>query len=155
MSTRSSIAIKHGTVIKAVYCHFDGYLDYVGRVLHNHYQASPKVNNLIALGDLSVLGTELGEQHEFDNRGSCNEHGFQNQCTFYTRDRGENTPFSTYGSEQEWIRDLNGAGVEYYYLYDSGVWYVDKGGYNDFVPLNKKIERLDLKEKHNRTDLVT
>jgi hypothetical protein len=153
MSTRSSIAIKHGTVIKAVYCHWDGYVDHVGRILHSHYQASPKVNNLIALGDLSSLGPEIGVQHDFDTIGMTNaevqayniEHG--NSCTFFTRDRGENTPFSTYQSCREWINDLNTAGVEYYYLYDSGTWYVDKGGYNDFKPLDRELERIDLREK--------
>ena len=154
MATRSSIAVKHGTVIRAVYCHWDGYPEHVGRILHSHYQDSVKFNNIIALGDLSSLGLEIGQPHGFHDRVPDDEQGFATQCTFYTRDRGENTPFSTYSSEQEWIRDLNGAGIEYYYLYDSGVWYVDKGGYNDFVPLNKKIERLDLKQDCGRADLV-
>lgn len=145
MSTRSSIAIKHGTVVKAVYCHWDGYIGYVGRLLNQHYQASPKVNNLIALGDVSTLGVEIGEEYCFD-QVSDYEDGFARQCTFYTRDRGENTPFSTYSSEQEWIRDLNDAGVEYYYLYDSGVWYVSQGG--DFTPLHQAIEEEFLAKLH-------
>ena len=40
MSTRSSIAIKHGDRIKSIYCHSDGYLEYNGRVLLEHYSDS-------------------------------------------------------------------------------------------------------------------
>jgi hypothetical protein len=38
MSTRSRIAIEnhHGTVT-SIYCHFDGYLEGVGKKLFNHY----------------------------------------------------------------------------------------------------------------------
>jgi hypothetical protein len=160
MSTRSSIAVRHGTEIKAVYCHWDGYVDHVGRVLHTHYQAGSKVDDLIALGDLSSLAPNIGVKHAFDTfemtdaEAEAYKKEHSDSCTFYTRDRGENTPFSTYLSEREWIRDFNDAGVEYYYLYDSGVWYVDKGGYNDFVPLSHRIQSLDLKEKTNSQDLV-
>ncbi len=33
MGTRSRVGIMHGTVCKSVYCHYDGYLDYTGRIL--------------------------------------------------------------------------------------------------------------------------
>lgn len=136
MSTRSSIAIKHGTVIKSVYCHWDGYLDYVGRLLDRHYQASPKVNKLVSMGDVSSLGVEIGEEHCFDQHQYDND-GFSTQCTFYNRDRGEDTAFSTHMSEQAWIEHFGGA--EYFYLYDAGVWYVSEGG--DFTPLHEALEQ--------------
>jgi hypothetical protein len=138
MSTRSSIAIRHGTVIKAVYCHWDGYLGYVGRLLDRHYQASPKINNLIALGDISSLGVAIGEEHCFD-QVSDYEDGFARQCTFYTRDRGESTPFTTHLSESEWIDRCSFSSCEYFYLYDTGVWWVSQGG--DFTPLHEAIEQ--------------
>ena len=142
MSTRSSIAIKHGTVVKAVYCHYDGYVGYVGRLLNSHYQASPKVNNLIALGDISSLGVDIGEEHCFD-QVSNQEDGFAVRCTFYTRDHGEDTPFSTHSSEQEWISHFGSC--DYFYLYDSGVWYVSEGG--DLTPLHEAVEELLFNEK--------
>lgn len=146
MSTRSSIAIRHGTVVKAIYCHWDGYLGYVGRLLNCHYQSSVKVNKLISMGDLSTLGTEIGEQHDFDYRASYDTDGFAVECTFYTRDRGENTPFSTHMSEKEWIDEFDSC--DYFYLYHSGVWYVSKGGHaNDFVPLHESLEQHQLQEQ--------
>jgi len=145
MSTRSSIAIKHGSVVKAVYCHYDGYVRYVGRLLNQHYQASPKVNNLIALGDISTLGVDIGEKHDFDYRADYDKDGFSPECTFYTRDRGEDTQFSTHMSEREWISEFTSC--DYFYLYDSGVWYVSEGGANDFVPLHEAVECLNYKEE--------
>ena len=62
MGTRSSIAIKHNNVVRAIYCHWDGYLEHNGYILHQHYQNSVKVNRLISLGHLSVLGEEIGEE---------------------------------------------------------------------------------------------
>ena len=40
MGTRSAIGIKHGDVVRAVYCHYDGYLEYMGRALTLYYQDS-------------------------------------------------------------------------------------------------------------------
>jgi len=40
----------HGDVCKSVYCHYDGYLDYTGRILLAHYD-STAANQLIARGD--------------------------------------------------------------------------------------------------------
>ena len=52
MATRSRVAVMHGDVCKSVYCHFDGYLQYTGEILHKHYD-STKANLLVSLGDNS------------------------------------------------------------------------------------------------------
>ena len=33
MGTRSRVAVMHGDVCKSVYCHYDGYLEYTGKLL--------------------------------------------------------------------------------------------------------------------------
>ena len=68
MATRSTIAIEHedGTV-EQVYCHFDGYLSHNGKILQEHYTDRSKVEQLVALGDMSILGNEIGEKQDFDN----------------------------------------------------------------------------------------
>ena len=69
MSTRSVIARRNADQsISAVYCHSDGYLDGVGKMLAEHWTDPVKVDQLIALGSLSVLGEEVGEQHDFSWR---------------------------------------------------------------------------------------
>jgi hypothetical protein len=60
MSTNSRIAIEQadGTV-KSIYCHWDGYPKGVGKKLVEHYGDRAKVEELIALGDLSQLGERV------------------------------------------------------------------------------------------------
>lgn len=135
MATRSCIGIKHGTVIKSIYAHWDGYLDCNGRILDEHYQNSTKVNKLISMGDVSSLGSEIGEEHEFDARPN------DNWCTFYGRDRGEKgAEFKTFQTEDEFVEHYAGMAAEYYYLYDNGVWYV-KSYSSEFSPLHEELEK--------------
>lgn len=85
MATRSTIAIENadGTVHQ-IYCHWDGYLSHNGKILFKNYQDRAKVEELIALGDLSVLDEEIGEKQDFDNRDR------EKKWTLaYGRDRGE------------------------------------------------------------------
>jgi len=114
MATRSLIGVLHNNQCKAVYCHFDGYLSGVGQTLINHYDVV-KADQLVALGDISSLGAEIGEKHDFDNCPT----GVTN---FYGRDRGEDeVSFRTYASAAEMVRDNDYA--EFIYLMHDGVWY--------------------------------
>ena len=72
MSTRSSIGIKNEKgEIRSVYCHNDGYPEHNGRVLVENYDTAEKVEELIALGDLSFIGERVkpneNEGHSFDS----------------------------------------------------------------------------------------
>lgn len=121
MATRSTIAIQRedGTVAQ-IYCHWDGYLDHNGSILHQHYQDPAKIEQLIALGDLSSLGAEIGTKHDFDNapRGECN---------FYGRDRGEKgTEARVFKSFDNYM--LHAQFEEYDYIFSNGVWYVQVYG---------------------------
>jgi len=62
MATRSNIAIANqdGTV-SSIYCHHDGYIDGVGKVLQENYNTREKMEQLIALGDISSLGETIEE----------------------------------------------------------------------------------------------
>ena len=67
MATRSMIGIENSDgTIEAIYCHCDGAPEDKGPVLTAFYDSEKKVRELIALGDLSILGEEIGEQHDFD-----------------------------------------------------------------------------------------
>jgi len=142
MGTRSTIAVKHGDRIKAVYCHWDGYLEHNGAILLEHYN-SAKANNLVALGDLSSLRAEIGEKHAFSKFEKITgiEHREHNEdwCTFYGRDRGETgTEFRSFGSEADWMDYYDGSGAEYYYIMDNGVWYVSEYR-KPFKPLHEVL----------------
>ncbi len=60
MATRSRIGMEmpNGEV-RSIYCHWDGYPEGVGATLKEHYTNPEKVEALVALGDISVLGDQL------------------------------------------------------------------------------------------------
>ena len=133
MSTRSAIAIMHGERAKSVYCHWDGYPEYVGYILQNFYD-STKTNQLISMGDLSSLGANIGEQHDFDERVDS-ESFADTRCTFYTRDRGEETTWKSFGSLDEMVDHYKGSWCEYIYIMRDGVWYYSSLDHVELKPL--------------------
>ena len=95
MATRSTIALEFadGTV-QQVYCHWDGYLEYNGQILFKHWSDPFKLQKMIDLGDMSSLGKDVGEQHDFDERPVYDADNIPLQCTFYQRDRSESGTMS-------------------------------------------------------------
>ena len=144
MGTRSMIAIEnpHSLAVKSIYCHWDGYLEHNGSILHKHYSNSSKVNNLIALGGLSSLRAEIGEKHEFSRLDSTlpeaeYEALYGNMCTFYGRDRGETgQEFKVFPTLAKASEYFEGSWCEYLYVfkyskaddYQSGEWHYKKMG---------------------------
>ena len=121
MSTRSLIgATRPDGSVLAIYCHFDGYPEHNGRILARHYTDAAKVEALIALGDLSSLGPEIGEKHPFNERPD-------GVCTAYGRDRGETgTEARSYSSEIAFALALasGDSAAAYGYLFRNGEWAV-------------------------------
>lgn len=125
MATRSAIGVMHGDVCKAVYCHWDGYVDHNGRILQEHYD-STKANFLVALGDISTLRKNIdipeGVEHSFQNAAD-------DITVFYGRDRGEkNTEWKTFHSFESFVDYFEGSCCEYFYIMKDGVWYVSQYG---------------------------
>jgi hypothetical protein len=129
MGTRSSIAIKTEDGIKAIYCHWDGYVDHNGKILKEFYNTTDKVKELIALGDLSSLGTEIGDVHPFDKKHEEPELDLTNNwCMAYGRDRGETgTEAQTFESISNWVEAEAERWCEYFYLFDGQDWIVSNG----------------------------
>jgi hypothetical protein len=150
MGTRSRIAVMHGDVVKSVYCHWDGYLSWNGKLLQEHYD-STKANQLVALGDLSSLKPEIGEAHPFGYHGTeisaeDYEKQFGNMCTFYGRDRGETgTEWKVAHSFAEFLEQVDNCCGEYYYIMKDGVWYCgtlherEQDLYKKLVPLAEAL----------------
>lgn len=126
MSTRSNIVAKlaDGRWGK-IYCHFDGYLRDVGRTLLTSYQSQEKIEALIALGDLSALGSEVappeGVPHSYARPQP-------DVCIAYGRDRGDEGVEPAYRDSRREILDqcIDGY-AEYVYLWTNGCWYVYTG----------------------------
>ena len=133
MSTRSRIGIenKNGT-ITSIYCHHDGYLEGVGKILVNHYKAEEKIRKLMELGDISSLGTEPVENlRGWENPGlgttdwmkAYKELRPENQCVIY-KTRGEDCPAKTHKSIEEYQKYSRDCWGEYAYLFKDGEWFV-------------------------------
>lgn len=133
MATRSNIGIlnQDGTVTY-IYCHFDGYLENNGQILSKHYNTEDKVRNLIALGDLSILGPEIGEKQDFN--GPRNKQW----CLVYGRDRGESNTEAHTCSYVDYTKEYF---EEYVYLFTPGLgWEVREYGIGYWADLNNALE---------------
>jgi len=119
MATRSHIGkqLPDGQ-IKYIYCHFDGYPEHNGEILKEHYIDESKVDQLLELGDLSVLGEEIGEKQDFNDRSSRNP----KWCLAYGRDRGK----LDVSARTEFMDDF--IDQEYNYLFVDGKWKCFMGG---------------------------
>lgn len=139
MSTRSIIGVQDGKLIKAIYCHWDGYVSHNGRILYESYGLE-KTHKLIALGDLSSLreNIEPTGAHSFDKPQD-------GVCVFYGRDRGEDdTVFRVFQSEADMVDSNEGCDF-FYILRDDGNWYVS----DDEGTTWKLVSDIILSEKEN------
>ena len=96
MSTRAAIAKLNTNTneAKLIYCHSDGYLEYTGKILNEHYNSEDKVDELLSYGDLSIINENIGEKLDVpfnDYTAFANK----KQCRFYMRDRGEKNKEAT------------------------------------------------------------
>ena len=65
MGTRSRIGIQlQDNSVLSVYCHYDGYPEFNGRVLRDNYDTIEKVRQLIDGGDMSCTWTNAGWNNE-------------------------------------------------------------------------------------------
>lgn len=93
MSTRSRIGIlKNNGSIESIYCHLDGYPEWVGKKLYRYYNNQEKIINLIKLGDIYHLENNLepnpDKPHKF---GHDTEQ--KDVVVAYHRDRNEDWNF--------------------------------------------------------------
>jgi hypothetical protein len=123
MATRSRIAIeREDGSVKSIYCHFDGYVDGVGKVLFEHYDKE-KLEKLIELGDISVLGTST------------------ENTIAYHRDRGEDLHTTSYLNVEGLFELGFGSSVEYVYcLTKDGIWLVNEQGSSTVEYLKETME---------------
>lgn len=140
MSTRSVIAIREGELFKSVYCHFDGYPEHNGVILYKHYDLE-KTKQLIALGDLSSLGEEIGQQHDFSDITK------PKWCKFYGRDRQEtDVDFVVDKDLDSFLEHAEQRGAEFYYVLMNNKWFFGSfyGHYkNKLAPVEEVIDIAD------------
>jgi len=136
MSTRATVARENADgSYDTIYTHWDGYPSHHAPILLEHYNTPDLVQALLDLGDLSMLGEEIGEQHPFDwitdvhtahkSRGGNGSYTntpeyqrYARQCTAYERDRSEqNVAARHYPNRFALGRMLAESWTEYVYIW--------------------------------------
>jgi hypothetical protein len=115
MSTHAAIWMRNseGTVT-GIYCHYDGYLSHVGRILQAHYNDPEKVKALISLGDISYLGNTL--------ESKAGQHVDNNINTIVDKDR-YTLAYGERPSEADDVESfMNGWKEEFNYFWNGNDW---------------------------------
>lgn len=112
MATRSRIGLElaDGSILSA-YSHWDGYPEWMGRILRTHYNTKEKVAELIDGGDMSSPWTE----DRWNSETKAQEYGPQ-----YYSQRGEDTPPRLDADLCEYL--LPHKNEEYAYVFRNGEW---------------------------------
>ena len=118
MSTNSRIGIKVAeNAIVSVYHHWDGYPEWLGKVLTEQYNNIESVTELIDGGDMSSCWSDNVydyEKQEFVKRDPRPE---------YYADRGEDCPPKMAESMTEYLDQCDNCGAEFAYVFDKGEWF--------------------------------
>ena len=111
MSTRSRIGLElsDGSILSS-YHHYDGYPEWLGRILTTHYNAKSLAEELIDGGDMTSCWTD----ERWDDSGVKGVYGPQ-----YYSQRGEDCPPRLDKDMDEFFAD----GEEYSYIFRNGNWY--------------------------------
>ena len=138
MSTRCYIGKldEKSNDVKFIYCHFDGYPEDVGYTLDTYYKDHGKVEDLLDLGDISVLRQEVSASPSYT------EEEIKDKVTVaYFRDKGgywesvapKHTQLANYEKGEDTI--------DYLYLYKDGIWYVDReSGVSLWTPVSDLLK---------------
>jgi len=110
MATRSRIGLElpDGSILSA-YAHWDGYPEWMGRILRTHYTTKDKVAELIDGGDMSSPWTNAGFNNETVAQGPL-----------YYSQRGEDCPPRLDADLCEYLLPDNSE--EYAYVFRNGEW---------------------------------
>ena len=122
MSTRARIGITQpqGTV-RSIYTHWGGAPADHGPILLTHYASLPRVLDLLELGNLSVLGPDIGEWHGFDLHAVDDR--FARWCLAYGRDRGDPHEIALVdGCVESFIETCRSCRADYAYLWSTDRW---------------------------------
>jgi hypothetical protein len=118
MSTNSTITVKVNNTYRTIYCHWDGYLEWNGKLLVSHYNTQELAERVVSLGDLSTLDRSLDcpDDHTFDEP-------VKGHTIAFGRDRNEqDVDARTYDTYEDAMKREKTC---YNYLWDGEQWLVD------------------------------
>lgn len=126
MATRSLIGmVREDKSVQVIYCHWDGYPEYVGLQLQMNYNDKEIIEKLLELGDRSSLKGAPDYESTYKN--------MQNQ----------EVQKWIYSSKQEFY-ESDKSGAEYIYLWDN-IWTVYKAYSDNDMENLGTIEQVEVK----------
>lgn len=119
MSTRANVVMPNPSSPKcpivSIYIHFEGYPEHTGEILKQNYNTTAKLEQLFSLGDLALIGPEIGEKHDFKTHG---EGETKNWCLSYFRDYGDSrTKAMRWKSLGDFTAKIYEDNIDYVYLW--------------------------------------
>ena len=120
MSTHCGIAIKKENGYETIYCHHDGYPEYMWYMLTENYNSEELAAKLVNMGDASYIAEkfETDLPHSFDRPQL-------DTCCFYHRDRGED--WNDVKPDEYTLEELCSR-FWYSYVWKDGCWNFYKDG---------------------------
>ena len=111
MGTRSRLGLElsDGSIL-SIYCHYDGYPEFNGVKLVENFNTLDKVKELIDMGDISCLWTNVG----------WNQETLEETGPLPYSSRGEDCPPRLDADLCEYL--LPDGAEEYHYLFRNGEW---------------------------------
>lgn len=136
MATNSLIGIiTEDNQFNYIYCHWDGYLDHVGKILLNFYNDKEKINELLLLGNLSSLGKKI-EKNELNDDSD-------DYCYSFSRDKGDNILKNVAKKVSvERIKHLVDK-VDYVYVYEKEEWFFYHSSNKKNKLSNRKFKNIE------------
>ena len=152
MITRSFIIQQHTDqkeiYYTGIYCHWDGHLEHNGKILLEHYSCPDKLEQLMALGDISLLRPLVRKDPDSPDTP---------HTIAYHRDRGYqdlNSEPARSNSLPHLTQIARESDCEYVYVFDGEFWlFTERGkqffgmddgtGFSTLHALDEVIQRLD------------
>jgi hypothetical protein len=133
MATRSCIGIQlPDESILSVYHHWDGYPEWLGRILKTHYNTKDKVAELIDGGDMSSCWSDSIWGEQLPEGKYAPE---------YYSSRGDNRPPTLCKDLNEFLTHTDdNYGGEYAYHFVNGEWICHQVGYSVDKHMVKQVE---------------
>ena len=113
MATRGRIGLElaNGSIL-SIYSHYDNYPEFVGLKLVEHFNTKEKVQELVDLGDISCIWTNLG----------FNQETLPETGPLPYSSRGEDCPPQVSDDLDYFLKLTNECGGEYAYVFANGEW---------------------------------
>jgi len=150
MATRSTITVNINNVYRSIYCHWDGYPEYLGVMLVKYYESQYRAEQLVNMGSFSTIDQSLvGIPGGFNRYSKRKIEGYsENHARDMESPWAECAPWEG----KTFADNMKNAAQEFNYLWEDGDWYVtphNRPGTNP-VPLSLHLVRTVLASPTSR-----